>query len=614
MDATFGKYLDVDLTAGTTRDYEIPQDWQTRFIGGKGLAARLLLEELPESAQALDAKNILVFATGPFQGTAVVGGGRHAVLSISPKTGRVADSYSGGYFGHELGRSGYDGILVRGASKTPVILTLIDGNASIQGAEDLWGTGTSHTEETLTNQYPGARVSSIGIAGENLVAQACIINDRSRSAGRPGFGAVMGSKKLKAIVVRGQQEKTLASPDRFKSERADYAKTFMNEGYNRFGQYGTGGGVTTLSEMGILPTRNFQEGTFDGAEAIGGVRLHDSILTSRETCAGCPIQCKRAVTTSFDGENVLPEFGGPEYETLAALGSLCMNNNLDSIALGNQLCNEFGVDTISAGVVVSFLMEASEKGLIDEPIAWGDSKAVIRVIKELAHRRGIAAGAADGLEKLAGKLKADFAMAIKGVEIPMHEPRGKQGMGLSYATTPRGASHMEGLHDTMLAPESPSPELGVTRSYDRFSLDDKAQPTKAFEDLRSFDNSLVVCCFTSRGTGDNYSYPLIRSLLEAATGQDIDATEMLRIGERAYAAMRLLSGRAGHTIDEDGLPKRFADPLPSGGSKDHAVDPSVMAQTVAEYYELRGYDRYGPTDDTLRQLDMADCVGMLKRP
>ena len=613
MYGAYGKYLDVNLTTGTTQDYEIPEDWQSRFIGGKGIAARLLLEELPASASPLGPENILVFATGPFQGTSVAGGGRHAVLAVSPKTGRVADSYVGGYFGHELGRSGYDGILIRGASSSPVVLALVDGTASLLPAEELWGAGTSTTEETLKASFPGARVSSIGIAGETLVMQACIISDRSRSAGRPGLGAVMGSKRLKAVVVRGHVQKTLAEPERFANERAEYAKQFLGERFQGFGKYGTGGGVTYLSQTGILPTKNFQEGVFEHAEAISGVCMHDTILTDRETCAGCPIRCKRAVTTTFEDQQVLPEFGGPEYETLAAFGSLCMNQNLDAIALANQLCNEYGVDTISAGVIIAFLMEASEKGLIDEQINWGDPHAIVRLVSQLAHREGIIAEAADGFPQWADRINADFCMAIKGVELPMHEPRGKQGLGLSYATTPRGANHMEGMHDTMLASDSPSPEIGVDHAYDRFTLADKAQPAKVFEDLRSFDNSVVLCCFTAQAVGENYSYPLIRSLLEAATGYTVDGAEMLRIGERAYAAMRLLSGRCGHTIEEDGLPARFAEPLPAGASADHPVDPAILKRTIAQYYEARGFDRFGPTDETLRELGMDDCVGKLQR-
>ena len=613
MKATYGRYLDVDLATKAIHDYPIPESWRARFLGGKGIAARILLEELDESVDPFGSGNILAFATGPFQGTGIVGSGRHAVLAVSPKTGRVADSYAGGYFGHELGRSGFDGILVRGISETPVVLALIDGVAELLPADDLWGKGTGQTEETLRDRFPGVRVSSIGVAGERLVSQACIINDRSRSAGRPGLGAVMGAKKLKAVIVRGHLDKPLADADRFAAERAEYVKEFADEGTQEFGRFGTSGGVTWLSEMGILPTKNFQEGTFDDAEEISGSTMHDTILVDRDTCAGCPVRCKRVVETSFDGREVFPEYGGPEYETIGAFGSLCMNSDLASIALANQLCNDYGIDTISAGVTIAFLMEAGERGMIEEPIAWGDPKAIVSLIDRIAHREGIGDRVADGLEAFASSIGADFAMTIKGAEIAMHEPRGKQGMGLSYATSPRGATHMEGVHDSMLSGDSPSPELGVTRSYDRFSLADKTDVSKVFEDVRSFDNCLVLCCFTTRSVGERYNYPLIRSLLEAATGESIDANEMQRIGERAYALMRLLSGRAGHRIEDDGLPARFAEALPRGASAGHPVDPETMRAAIASFYEARGFDRLGPTDDRLRSLDMDDCVGRIPR-
>ncbi|MDD4904334.1 MAG: aldehyde ferredoxin oxidoreductase family protein, partial [Candidatus Bipolaricaulis sp.] len=518
MNGRTGRYLDVNLSTGRIRDYAVPEAWFRLHLGGKGVAARILLEELPARVDPLGAENILVFATGPLQGTAVVGAGRHAVLAVSPKTGRVADSYAGGYFGHELGRSAYDGILVRGQSPRPVYLSLVDGVAALHPAGDLWGMGTGETETTLQTRFPRSRVSSIGIAGESLVSQACIINDRTRSAGRPGLGAVMGSKRLKAIVVRGHGEKPLHNPARFRAERADYAKRFLGEGPQGFGKYGTASGVAWLSEQGILPTRNFAEGVFADAEAIGGERMHDTILVARDTCAACPVRCKRAVRTTFAGCDVLPEFGGPEYETVAAFGSMCLNSDLASIALANQLCNDYGLDTISAGVAVAFLMEAHEKGFIDEEIEWGDPHAVVSVVHALARREGIGDRLADGLELFARALGADFAMTIKGVELPMHEPRGKQGLGLSYATTPRGANHMEGMHDTLLTREAPCPELGIGHSYDRFTLLDKAGPAVVFEDLRSFTNSLVLCCFTTSEVGPNYSFPAVRSLLEAATG------------------------------------------------------------------------------------------------
>ncbi|HDL86401.1 MAG TPA: aldehyde ferredoxin oxidoreductase [Candidatus Acetothermia bacterium] len=613
MHGSFGKYLDVDLTTGAITDYEIPEDWERMYIGGRGIAARILLEELTGSEDPLSPENILLFGTGPFQGTNVLGAGRHIVMGLSPKTGSVAGSYVGGYFGHELGRSGYDGIILRGAASEPVYLTLVDGKAEIHPSSDLWGKGVLETTSALTGLYPHSRVAAIGIAGENLVQMACIMHDVSRSAGRPGLGAVMGSKMLKAIVVHGSQDKPLHDKERFLHERGEHTRDTYDEEMRRFGEYGTAGGVTWLSNTGILPTKNFQEGTFDAAETIGGETLHDTILEGREGCAGCPIRCKRAVKTIFAGREVDPRFGGPEYETTAAFGSLCLNDDLSAIALANQLCNDYGLDTISVGVSIAFLMEASEKGLIEEKIQWGDGEAIIRLIDEIAHREGVGDEIADGLEKYAAQLGADFAMTIKGVELPMHEPRGKQGLGISYATSPRGATHMEGMHDTMLTGGVIAPELGIDQPYDRFTLADKANVAKTYEDVRSFVNSLILCAFTVRATGEKYNLPRIRALLEAETGLEVSKEEMLLIGERNYVLLRLHAARAGYTRDDDVLPARFSEPLPRGASADHPIDPKLMQETIEGYYEARGYDRYGPTDETLHRLGMDDLIGIIDR-
>lgn len=611
MYGIFGRYLDVDLSVGAIQEYEIPTRWQELHLGGRGIAARVLLKELSGKEDPLSPENILIFATGPLQGTELLGAGRHLVMGISPKTGSVCGSYTGGYFGHELGRSGYDGILLRGTAAEPVYLTLIDGVAQIHPATDLWGKGTGKTETALKERHPGGCVASIGIAGEKLVQMACIIHDRSRAAGRPGLGAVMGSKRLKAILVQGNEEKPLYDRERFKKERAQYAKLVLDDGMKHFGKYGTAAGVTWLSEMGILPTRNFQEGVFDHAESIGGDKLHDTILVGREGCTGCPIRCKRVVKTSFAKREVLPEFGGPEYETIAAFGSLCMNDNLDAICLANQLCNDYGIDTISAGVAIAFLMEASEKGLIDEEIPWGNGEVIVSLIDQIAQREGIGDRIADGLEAFADELGSDFHMTIKGMEIPMHEPRGKQGLGISYATSPRGATHLEGMHDTMLT--APTSELGVDHAYDRFTLADKPGVTKTYEDLRSFENSLILCVFTVRETGEHYTLPQIRSLLEAATGIGLSPVKMLEIGERNYALLRLHAARAGYTMDGDGLPIRFSQPLPSGASADHPIRAEAMRTAIEVYYQERGYDQLGPTDKTLRRLDLEDCIGVIAR-
>ncbi len=613
MDGTFGKYADIDLTAGTVTDYAVPEQWYELYLGGRGIGARILLAELTGTEDPLSPDNILVFATGPLQGTGIAGAGRHAVLALSPKTKAVADSYVGGFFGYELGRSGYDGVIVRGRAERPVYISLINGEVEIHSADELWGRGVGETEATLRARHPRGRVAAIGPAGENLVQMACIMHDVTRAAGRPGLGAVMGAKNLKAIVVHGDQEKPVHDRARFVRARAEFARSLLDPHVQHFGEYGTIGGLTWLSERGILPTKNFREGMFDQAEEISGARLHDTLLVRRDTCAGCPIRCKRVVETEYAGRKVDPRFGGPEYETAAAFGSLCMNNDLRVIALANQLCNDYGLDTISAGVAVATVMEASERGLIQERIPWGDGEKIVELVEKIAYRDGIGNDIANGVAAFAATIGANFAMTIKGVEVPMHEPRGKQALGLSYATSPRGATHMEGIHDTMLETDHPTPELGIDQPYDRFTLRDKPRVGKVYEDLRSFTNSLVMCAFTVTTTGKRYNLPQIRNLLTAVTGIEISPQSMLTVGERNYALMRLHAARAGYTIDHDGLPRRFHEPLPRGASAGRPVDPDELKTAIADYYTARGYDRYGPTDATLHRLGMDDLIGVIKR-
>jgi len=570
-----------------------------------------LFEELAGNEDPLSPDNILVFATGPFQGTGIPGAGRHLVMSVSPKTKAVAGSYVGGYFGHELGRSGYDGVLFRGVATTPVVVALVNGTVQFKDATKLWGKGTGETEDLLREEFQGGRVASIGIAGENLVQMACIIHDRSRASGRPGLGAVMGSKRLKAVVVKGNYAKRLSDSNRFAKARSEYTKTLLDSSFDRLRTYGTAQLVKPLSELGVLPTKNFQQGVFAHADAISGERIHESILVGRETCAGCPIRCKRSVQTFFDGRPVEPEYGGPEYETVAAFGSLCLNDNLPAIALANQLCNNYGIDTISAGVAAAFVMEATEKGFLRPGLAWGDAKGLITLIDSIAHRMALGDQIADGLESFARTLEAPFCMTIKGVEIPMHEPRGKQGLAISYATSPRGATHMEGMHDTILEACDIAPELGITDPYDRFSLSDKPAVAKTFEDLRSFENSLILCIFTSRSVGKNYRYPLIRSLLESVTGFELSPSEMLEVGERNYAMLKLHAVRSGYTAKNDALPSRFHSPLYEGASAHQPIDAHILQEALATYYHERGYSELGPTEATLRRLRLDEYIGAI---
>lgn len=614
MPGNFGRYLDVDLSSGRIDEFEIPREWYRLHLGGYGVGHRLLLETVDAGIDPWGAENVLVFAGGPFQGTGFPGSGRYVLLGKSPKTHAFSDSYCGGYFAHELGRSGYDGVLFRGKSAHPVYLLLAGGGPELRDATGLWGSEVRETEDWLKDQHKGVRVASIGPAGENRVKFACVISDYSRAAGRPGFGAIMGDKNLKAVAVRGTREKPVADADELKRLSRTFAKSIMEDPTSRWlGEFGSVGSVEALSEMGILPTRNFAEGVFDGATAITGERLvENGTLVGRETCTNCPVRCKREVKTSWGGEMVDPKYGGLEYESAAALGSLCLISDLDALSLANQKCNAYGLDTISVGVTAAFAMEASEKGLIAERLPWGDPQVLLTLIDDIVHGRGLGAElAAEGIDKVAASLGADFAMHIKGQEIPMHEPRGKVGLAISYATTPRGGSHLEGFHDTMVEGlAEPIRELGIEKGKDRFAWERTPALCKAFEDLMSFTNSMILCSniTMAKATGSYYPFPLFREALAAMTGEEMSAEEMLTIGERNVVLRRLLSAREGHTRADDDIPERLKEPLAEGASAGHPIPDEELQKRIDEYYALRGYDAIGPTAERLTALGMGDLA------
>jgi len=573
-------------------------------------------------AEPLGPENMLVFATGPLQGTGIAGAGRHAIIGKSPKTGTLNDSYAGGFWAHELATSGYDGIILRGQAATPVYLALIEGRAEIHDAASLWGGDVGETDNLLKQKHENSRVLCIGPAGERLVKFACVMNDVNRAAGRPGFGAVMGSKKLKAIVVKGGLGKSFYDEEMLDEIRGKVTQALTsNQGIQNFGQWGSTGSVLPLSETGILPTKNFQEGVFDDAEKIDGASPEfEKILVGRDNCTGCPIRCKRVVKGEFNGQGIEERYGGPEYETAAALGSLCMNADVRSVSLANQLCNRYGLDTISTGVSIAFAMEASEKGLISEKIEWGDPEAVVSLVEDIALRRGLGDRLAEGIDKVAADIGADFAMHIKGQELPMHDPRGKVGLGLSYATTPRGAQHMEALHDTAAEADTLGKygvsEIGVYGPLDRFSWEKKPRFIKVHQDLASFANSSIACSYVGYDAamclGYN-PYPHLREAIYAATGMEVGVSEMLLIGERNFTLLKIAAAKDGYTRSDDGLPKRLKEPLPRGNSAGHPIPDEVLLQAIDEYYQLRGWDDVGPTDEKLIQLDMKEFIESLNQ-
>jgi len=621
MYGVFGRYVDVNLTNRSIRDYEVPDAWYEKYLGGRGIGLRILLEELNGSEAPLGPDNILVFSTGPLQGTGLAGAGRYAVISKSPKTKTLNDSYVGGFLAHELGTSGYDGIIIRGKADRPVYICIENGKVEIHDAQNLWGLGVAATDETLRAKHPGAHVLCIGPAGENLVKFACIMSDISRAAGRPGFGAVMGSKNLKAVVVKGGQKKPWYDAEMLTEVRkALMTELLDNQGIVEFGKWGSSAGVLPLNEMGILPTKNFQEGVFERAADIDGAgKKFKALLVGRDTCTGCPIRCKRVVSGTFSRKSIEKKYGGPEYETLAALGSNCLNGDIEAICLANQLCNDYGLDTISVGVTIAWAMEASERGLIKQKICWGDSKAILELIEQIAFRKGLGGMLAEGVEELSAKIGGtEFAMHIKGQEVPMHDPRGKKSLGLSYATTPRGGQHMEAMHDEGMEAlgKHGIPEIGLYGPMSRLSWDKKVRFCKITQDLASFGNSAISCHYIGYDAAlpNGYNpYPRFREAIYAATGLEIGVCEMLLIGERNFNLLKLAAARDGYTRENDDLPKRFKEPLPRGNSAGEEISDDVLQELIDKYYQLRGWDDYGPTDETLKRLGMDEFIGFIKR-
>jgi len=604
----FGKVLDVDLSKDKIIDYPVSDESLRKHLGGRGIAAKIMLEEF-KGGDALSPDNILMFMTGPLNGLSLAGSGRHVVMSKSPLTGFLGEGYSGGFFSTEIKRTGYDGIMIRGRADHPKYLSVIDGNPELEDAESLWGKTVGEAHDWLREKYPKSRVAGIGPAGEKLVRIANVLNDRNRAAGRCGHGAVMGSKNLKAIVVRETPglKIPVVDEERFRDARSRFVKTLDRT--IEWGKLGTSGLTAALSTMGILPTKNFQQGSFDGAEKITGSTMAETILDGQDGCTACPIRCKRKVRTTSLGEDVVPEYGGPEYETIAAFGSLLLNDDLPSIALFNQKCNAYGLDTIATGNVIAFHMEATERGLITSPdgVAWGSTEGISRLIDKIADREGIGDKLAEGVHRFAVSVGGEeFAIHTKGMEAPMHEPRGKVGLGLDYATSYRGCTHLEGLHDTAIEKENAAVELGVLKPVSRFATDlEKVKIVKAYNDVRSFVNSLVQCIFTIntfRGFVEE-NWVELRDILNAVTGYDIDRDEMLLIGERNYNLGRLFSVKNGLTRADDDLPPRFKNEALPFADQENKIPQETLDQMIADYYTVRGWDENGvPTPERLKKL------------
>ncbi len=581
--------LHVYLHDKSTRREPLPPDLYEHYLGGRGLGVKILFDNLAPGTAALSPDNLLIFAVGPSTGTSVPTAGRFVVITKSPTTGTIFDSHAGGYFGAQLRRAGFAAVVLHGKSDNPVYLWINDYEVEVRDASKVWGRDVfTTTDELLKATDAKAQVACIGPAGENLGLMAAIMTDKHRAAGRGGVGAVMGSKNLKAIVAKGTGEVGVHDQEHLKAavERARrlIKKSAVTD--KSLPMYGTPVLVSVANELGMLPTHNFQEGTFNDAEGVSGEKLLERFSAGTYHCHGCPIGCGRI--SLIKGETV----GGPEYESLWALGPQCGINDLEWIAIANDRCNHLGLDTISTGSTIGAAMELVEKGKLDAPLKFGDTTGVLDLIDDIAHLRGLGAEMSEGSMRLAERYGApELAMQVKGLELPAYDPRGAQGHALGYATSNRGGCH---LRSYLIGPEV----LGSPVLVDRDRPEGKADLVKLYQDLSAAMDCMVVCRFTNFAwTVDDYA-----EMVSAGTGFELSGHDLLRLGARIYNLERLFNLREGFTAEDDTLPQRFFKPLPEGGSRNRVVH---LNQMLKEYYELRGWDQEGrPTEDTLSKLDI----------
>jgi aldehyde:ferredoxin oxidoreductase len=596
MNAYAGRTVRVDLSRGRITKETIDLRLARAFIGGRGLGTKILYDEINPKVDALASANKLIFAAGPLTGTAAPSGSRWMAITKGALTGAIACSNAGGDFGPELKYAGYDMIIVEGVAKQPAMLVIDDDSVELCSAQEIWGQNVHATEDLLHEQLGGGfKCVSIGPAGENLVRFASIMNDKNRAAGRSGVGAVMGSKKLKAIAIRGSGGVTVADPKGFRTVCLD-AIGRLEAGTAGLRRYGTASLLNVINARGVLPTRNFQNGQFEGAEAISGEAIAERILIRNRACFGCPISCGRV--TAVQSGKYAGSGEGPEYESVWALGADSGVDDLAAATKANYICNELGMDPITAGGTIACAMELYEKGAITEEqagckLSFGNADALVDLMTKIGYRRGFGDVLAEGAARVARKFgKPELFMGVKKQEFPAYDARGAVGMGLQYATSNRGGCHVRGY---MVAREL----LGGPQKMDPFTPKGKAAATIAIQDLTAALDSSGLCLFVTFAIGA----PEMLAMLTAATGFDYDLDEMLRAGERIWNLERLFNQRAGLSRKDDTLPKRLlAEPMPGGPAKGRTVPLDKM---LPEYYQLRGWDAEGkPTKQKLASLEL----------
>ena len=608
MNGYMGRLLVVDLTSGNLRDEPLDPVLARDLVGGAGYAARYLYDELGPNTDPLGPDNTLMFMTGPLVGTRAPSCGRHEVCALSPLTGIWGESNSGGFWGAELRFAGYDGIVVRGRSAAPVWLSIVDGQPpALYDARTLWGLDTYETQQRLRDELGDKRlrVASIGPAGEKLVLFASIMNDHGRAAGRTGMGAVMGSKKLKAIAVRGRQRVPLANREAFSDSVEGAVKVIADDiSAEIFRQMGTASFVDMGMMLGNVPNKYWTQPRFDEATRLSGVSMMETILSRSVPCFGCAVACGREVTLK-DTPYGVEAVDGPEYETVCMLGTQLLVDDLPAVAYAGHLCNRYGLDTVSAGSSIALAFLLYERGFITTndtgglPLRWGDIETAHVLLEMIARREGFGDALAGGAKRLAARYGAeDLAVHVNGLDVPAHDPRAAFGMAVVYATSPRGACHVQGdmyLVDLGLT----LPEVDIFPSG-RFRTRGKAQTASRLQDWRTLYNSAIMCVFV------NPTATILAQMLSAATGGPSDVQHWRRVGERAFHLKRALNNRLGVRRGNDRIPQRLLTPI-SNGSRGRTPR---MDKLLEEYYAYRDWDwETGmPSRDRLVGLGLPDIA------
>jgi len=608
-----GKLLRVDLTSRSIEVQELDDALLKAYIGGVGVAVRLLYDETGPETDPLGPENVLIALTGPYTGTRVPSATRHHLVARSPLTGLLGESSVGGSWAARFKATGYDGIAVTGRADKPVYLWIHDDGVEIRDAEPIWGQGAEASADWLRSRTARkAAFAVIGPAGERLARIASVphVGNIVRAAGRTGLGAVMGSKNLKAMAAFGTKSAPLADPEGLRQSVREVLP-HVRDATETFSTYGTAGGVEKYEYMGNFPLQNWRGSRWEeGAKRISGVTMYETVLSGKRACLGCPIACGRHVEIT-EGPFAPLDCEGPEYETVGTMGGECLVDDLEAICKANELCNRYGLDTISTGSVIAFAMEAFEKGIITTAetdgleLTWGSGEALVEMVHRIGKREGLGELLGEGVKRAAEELghnAVEFAVHVKGLEPSAHDPRRFWSQALSYATNARGACHNRSWgHAYELGLNVP--EIGIPESHESYQMEGLAEFTAKLQNFQSVNDTLIICRFTQ--VGNAVSATNLVDWFNLITGRDVDIWDLMEVGERIFNLKRLYNTRLGISRKDDFLPPRFLTLNRDDEELTNQLPP--IGQMLSDYYAYRGWREEGiPTQEKLAELGLGN--------